>query len=141
MDHSEQETVPPTVPHIIDQDTRAAIGTIIMSASNIDDLLSLHMFNLASIIPSDGFLMIGQLAVSAKIPKIEYFLRKYATEESLANFRKSKPAIQRLFLYRNAFAHGVYQGMKQPEGMLIFALTARNYEPENGTTVQQAIGF
>ncbi|MSP98441.1 MAG: hypothetical protein EXR29_14740 [Betaproteobacteria bacterium] len=61
----------------IDPKVLAAIGTIVGNASDLDDLISLMLFKVSGMeAPADGFIIIGQLAVSQKIARLDVLLSR-----------------------------------------------------------------
>lgn len=118
--------------HPIEPETLAAIGQIVLSVSNVDDLLSLFMFQLSRLSdPTDGFTMLGQLAISAKVARVSELLEKRGNATLIASFKEEKKAISSLLSARNAFAHGIYQGADAETGHLVFTFTSKSFLTEN----------
>jgi hypothetical protein len=129
----ERKTIPPEI--------LAAIGEIVIKASDLDDLLSLLIFRFTKFVyPEDGFIILGRLSVSEKVKRLSKLVEKYADTAFTEDFDTTKKAISKIFMYRNAFAHGVFQGMDSADGALVFALTANNLLEDDGSTGHASLG-
>ncbi len=131
--HIEPYKLPPAV--LVD------IGTIVTAAANLDDILSMAIFRVSEIAPSDGFVMLGQTTMPAKIQKLEYLAKKYTDAPDAERIHAACGHLKKIFTCRNAIAHGVYLGRHKERKTLIFVTTSKNYEPEDGVTVQKAVGY
>jgi hypothetical protein len=119
------------------------IGKMVVSTSDLDDLLSLLIFQLSHFVkPHDGYVILGRLPISEKIKRVEKLVKRYTDKEFQNTFAALKINLSNIFRYRNTFAHGVYQGVDQSDGCLVFTLTADDlWDPDEGIDGHVGVGI
>jgi hypothetical protein len=119
------------------------IGRILVATSDLDDLLSLLIFQFSKFVdPQNGYIVLGRLPVSEKVKRAEILVKRYADGNFQSLFADLKVSLSNIFRYRNAFAHGVYQGIDESDGSLIFTLTAEDYwDPDRGFDGNVGVGI
>lgn len=127
----------------IDGELLAAIGQLLIGTSDLDDILSLMLFRLVPFAkPEDGFIVLGRLAISEKIKRLAKLVERKGSDELKSQFAQLKPVFSRIFLFRNAFAHGIYQGTDAQDGALVFAFTTHDlFDQEENSAAHESIGI
>jgi hypothetical protein len=67
---------------------------------------------------------LGRLPISEKVKRAEKLINRFTDSEFQRTFEQLKVNLSNIFRYRNAFAHGVYQGVDTGDGSLVFTRTA-----------------
>jgi len=118
-----------------------AIGQIVLAGSELDDALSLAMFELSQTNKADGYIMFGKQPISGKLASYEYLLKKYADNDRTSSFLARKRVFKRFTRMRNTLCHGIFVGREQESGRLLFLRPSENFDPLDGATLQKAVGF
>jgi hypothetical protein len=111
-----------------------SIGRIIRAAAEIEDLLTMLLFQVCKITESNGTLLIGQTPISAKLDKIEYALKRDDREAHKAFKDLRKGQLTGLIRMRNAIAHGVHLGYSPEREEHLFLALPQMVEPVDGET-------
>jgi hypothetical protein len=119
------------------------IGQLLVSTSDLDDLLSLLIFQLSDFVePHTGYIVLGRLPVSDKVKRAEKLVKRFTDKQFQELFEHLKLSLSNMFRYRNAFAHGIYQGVNPDDGSLQFVLTHDDlWDPEGGFDAHIGIGI
>lgn len=97
-------------PFEIPKSTRAVMASIIMLGSEIDDLVTVAISKLAKIDPITAAAIISQMPISAKIKKLDFFMKNDAGNTKEKFDKTIRNDINIFVEHRNAIAHGVYVG-------------------------------
>lgn len=131
MDDEFSNALHAVLPYTLSDSELLAIGKIIRGCAEIEDILSIHLCQMADISEGQLLILLGRANITSKL----------ATAEQLAKAKGGAPwaahqacfdtdAFKKLFRCRNAVAHGVLLGKSQ-DGMLIFRTsTAKSKTPD-----------
>jgi hypothetical protein len=138
-------TLPPVLPDqiaqiILPNDVLAAIGQLILTCSEIDDLVASAIFKVACIEPIPGLMLLGTTQISAKLDKLQRILELRAHPSFMDAFLKLRVELGLLLKFRNTLAHGVFIGQHK-DGYLLFSVpsTIAADQPAIGVDDQSAI--
>jgi hypothetical protein len=125
-------------PYKPSQRVRAYIGSIILSGSEIDHLISLALFRASGLTEKNGFILFGRSTISTKMGKLRYLVQtSYKDGPNIEEFSDLEQDIQTFSKVRNMVAHGLILGMAA--GEIIFNLYA-DYGDIEGVHISNAIG-
>jgi hypothetical protein len=137
--------LPPVLPNQVTQitlpnDVLAAIGQLILTCSEIDDLVASAIFKVARIETIPGLMLLGTTQISAKLDKLQRLLELRAHPSLMDAFLKLRVELGLLLKIRNTLAHGIFIGQHE-DGYLLFSVpsTIATDQPAIGVDDQSAI--
>jgi hypothetical protein len=131
----EQQLEPATLPN----DVLTEIGRLVRAFSEIEDIVDLHICNLAEISESKATILLGRTAVTRRI-EIAETLAKTISEEALAIHKHAfSGGFSDIADCRNYVAHGKLLGVG-PDGRYAF-LTTKDGPPMNGAAIRVVASY
>jgi hypothetical protein len=111
-----------------------AIGKLIRATAEIEDLITLHICNLAEISMTKATVLLGKLAVTRRLEIAEYLARMAGQSVLTAHKQAFAEPYGEIMSCRNAVAHGVLMGRTE-DGRYAF-LTAVTAPSDQPTAIQ-----
>ena len=130
----------PLKPVKLSQETLLDMGRLIRAVAEIEDILTLHMCNVADITEGQYLILLGKIGIGAKLGYATLFANsiggaaKQRTEESFNN-----EAYKALIKCRNVVAHGVLLGQTDI-GKISFR-TTDTASPKSGVLGVEVISY
>ena len=97
-------------PAKLDDDALLQIGRLIRAFAEIEDIVTLYLFQLAQVSESPGLVMMGRTPLSAKLGSAEYLAKMYGGTVADLHAKVFTPTFYDGLRCRNTVAHGVLLG-------------------------------
>jgi hypothetical protein len=119
--------------------TLESIGRLVRACAEIEDLITLHICDLASISETHAAVLLGRTTISKRLEIGAYFAKLTGEKAQRLFEGVFDPALTQILECRNATAHGVLLGETE-DGRIAF-LTAQTLDPVGSTASKVVISY
>lgn len=123
---------------IIEPETYAAMGELVMIFSAIDNLVNLYFRTLTGLNDSQMVVILGRQSITSKLAMCEYLARTQGEDALNIHKRLFGDAFQDIRTARNAIAHGDLFGMTA-DNELAFVMASETLRPNGDSAVSQVL--
>lgn len=99
-------------PYSLSNEELLDIGRLVRACAEIDDIINLHLYNLADITEGTGIILLGRMPTSARLNLVEAFAKSKGPEQ-VESYRQAfgNEHYKAIIRCRNTVAHGTLMGV------------------------------